>query len=70
MPQSSAEKRKQAYLHQLKNSGQLVGHVFENGEVKKVTMQNPHLIEDDGNFRVEREYQGHMLSRFVKPPSC
>ena len=70
MPQSNAEKRREAYLHQLKKSGQLVGHVFEDGHVKKVPMQNPHLVEDDGTFRVEGEYQGHMLSRFVKPPSC
>ena len=68
MPQSDAERRKQAYLHHLKSQHQDIAHTVQNGEVKKVTMSNPHLEEDDGRWFLKGEYNGQMVSRFVKPP--
>ena len=71
MPQSYSEKKKQAWLHQLRNTGQDKAFVIEDGEVKKVTMHNPHLVEDEGRWSLTDNYNGHMVSRFVKPPpSC
>jgi hypothetical protein len=66
MPQTPAEQRRQAYLHQLRKSGQLTAYDVKERDV--VPISNPHLIEDDGRWRVEGEYRGHMVSRFVKPP--
>lgn len=67
--QSDAEKRKQAYLHQLRQSNQLTAYDFS--EKKMVPIHNPHLVEDDGHFSVIGEYKGHHISKFVKPPpSC
>lgn len=69
MPQSISERNREAYLHQLRKSNQL--HAYDVREGKKVPIHNPHLIEDDdGHFRVQGEYKGHMVSRFVKPPPC
>ena len=56
----------QAYIKQLKERGQLTAYDVKEG--KKVEIPNPHLVEDDGRWRVEGEYKGHMVSRFVKPP--
>ena len=68
MPQTLAEKKKQAYLHQLKNTHQLSGYVIKSGKPEKVQINNPHLVEKDGKFMVQGDYQGHMVSRFVRPP--
>lgn len=69
--QTQAEKKKQAWLHQLKSTHQDTAHVIENGEVKKVRIENPHLVEDDGRWSIQGYSGGHMVSRFVKPPpSC
>ena len=56
----------QAYIKQLKERGQLTAYDVKEG--KKVEIPNPHLVEDDGRWRVEGEYKGHMVSRFVNPP--
>lgn len=69
MVQTVAERKKQAYLHQLRQKNQLHAAVIENGEPRMVPIENPHLVEgNNGHWRVEGEFKGHMLSRFVKPP--
>ena len=68
MPQSYSEKKKQAWLHQLKKRGEDSAFVIEVGEMHKVKMHNPHLGEDEGRWILQDSYNGHMVSRFVKPP--
>lgn len=33
-----------------------------------IKQENPHLIEDEDQTRVEGEYKGRLVSRYVKPP--
>lgn len=66
MPQSISERNREAYLHSLKQKGQL--KAYDVREKEMVPIHNPHLVEDDGRFRVEGYNNGHMVSRFVAPP--
>lgn len=66
MPQSISERNRMAYLASLREKGQM--KAYDVREKEMVPIHNPHLVEDDGRFRIEGEYKGHMVSRFVKPP--
>lgn len=68
MPQSISERNRMAYLASLRDKGQLKAYDVNPDVRSVVPIHNPHLVEDDGRWRVEGEYRGHMVSRFVKPP--